>query len=281
MFYLKKLLSALVLPPSGLILLALFGVWLTRKHPRLGRGIAASALLMLFALSLPPVSYVLVQGLESLPPVSVQDLTRAQAIVILAGGNYSAAPEYGGDTVNRWTLERVRYGVYLQKRSGLPILVTGGAPYGGRPGGETMKETIQGDFIGQVKWLETASRDTAENAAYSATLLKADGISRIVLVTHSAHLTRAVELFEHQGLEVFAAPTGYSTHERSWFKWMLPSMASLNQSCEALHEWLGILAQRSVFRLSALFALALPESLKEPRLAARSNSKRNYSAPVL
>ena len=244
MFYVKKLISALVLPPVGPLLLALFGVWLTRRHPRAGRAIAAVALFGLLALSLPPVATALIHRLEDRPPITAQDMTRAQAIVILGGGNYHSAPEYGGDTVSRWTLERVRYGAHLQKRSGLPILVTGGAPFGGRPEGETMKDAVERDFGGKVKWTEVESRDTAENAAYSARLLKADGVSRIALVSQSWHLTRAIELFERQGLQVFPAPTGYTTHSPALFDRLRPSLESFSASAQALHEWLGLLVQR-------------------------------------
>jgi len=244
MFYLKKLLSVLVLPPLGPILLACFGLWLTRRHPRLGRGIAAVALLALAALSLQPVASALMQGLETSPPISAQQLARAQAIVVLGGGTYSAAPEYGDDTVSRMTLERVRYGTYLQKRSGLPILVSGGAPFGGRPEGAAMKEAIERDFHGSVQWVEGASRDTAENAAYSATILKKAGVERIALVSHGWHLPRAVKLYQRQGLEVMAAPTAFSTPGPSLFARALPSAAWLSESSTALHEWLGILADR-------------------------------------
>jgi uncharacterized SAM-binding protein YcdF (DUF218 family) len=244
MFFVKKVLSALVLPPVGPILLALFGVWLARSHPRLGRGIAAFALLGLAALSLPPVADALVRSLETQPVVSPQALARAQVIVILGGGTYWSAPEYGGDTVGAATLERVRYGVHLQRRSGLPILVSGGAPYGGRTEAEMMKEAVERDFRGHADWVESASRDTAENAAYSASLLKAAGISRIALVSHAWHLPRALDDFRRQGLEVVAAPTAFTTHSPSPFARALPSAAALATSSDALHEWLGILVQR-------------------------------------
>lgn len=243
MFYLKKLLTTLVLPPIGPILVALFGLWLARRHPRLGRGVALAALLGLLILASPPVANALIRSIETRPPIAAPDLARAQAIVILGGGAY-AAPEYGTDTVTRWSLERVRYGVYLQKRSGLPILVTGGAPYGGRPEGEAMKEVIERDFGGTVHWTENASRDTAENAAYSAPVLKAAGITRIALVSHASHLPRAVELFAWQGLEVYPAPTGFSTPSPSWVAQLLPSGGALEISNTALHEWLGIFVQR-------------------------------------
>lgn len=247
MFLAKKLISALVLPPTGLLLLALFGLGLARRHPRTGRGIAAFAVLALLALSMPPVADALMRSLEDHPPISAADLGRVQAIVVLGGGNYPAAPEYGGDTVSSWTLERVRYGVHLQRRSGLPLLVTGGAPFGGRPEGETMKEAAERDFGAKVKWVEAGSADTAENALYSARMLKADNVRRIALVSQAWHLPRAVALFEAQGIEAVAAPTGFSTRSPSGFKQALPSINALAASTTALHEWLG----RFVARLAA------------------------------
>ncbi|MBI4986650.1 MAG: YdcF family protein [Rhodocyclales bacterium] len=246
MFYLKKLLSALVLPPFGLLLWAWFGLWLARRHPRSGHALVACALLILTALSLPPVATALMRSLEQSPPIPERSLARAQAIVILGGGNYVGAPEYGGDTVSHASLERVRYGADLQRRSGLPILVTGGTPYGGRPEGETMKEVIEREFKGSVRWAETASRDTAENAAFSAPLLKADGITRIALVSHGWHLPRATELFEREGMEVLAAPTGFTTTTHALFARALPSAGALEKSSQALREWLGIFVQRMI-----------------------------------
>lgn len=244
MFFLKKLLSALVLPPAGPLLLALYGLWLARRHPRLGRGVALIAILGLLALSLPPVANALMRGIEQHRPIETADLARAQVIVILGGGIYESAPEYGGDTVSSATLDRVRYGAYLQRKSGLPILATSGAPYGGRPEAETMKEVVEREFGGKVRWTESASRDTAENAAFTARMLKAEGISRIALVSHAWHLRRGVELFERQGLEVHAAPTAFSTRSYSLFAFMLPSAGALQSSSYALHEWMGILVQR-------------------------------------
>lgn len=251
MFFLKKLLSALALPPFSLIVLALLGLWLSRRHARAGRGVAAIALLALMALSLPPVSHALIRSLETRPPISAQKLARAQAIVILGGGIYPDAPEYGGDTISGASLDRVRYGSYLQKRSKLPILVSGGAPFGGRPEGELMKETIEREFHGQVKWVEAASRDTAENAIFSAAMLKAADISRIALVSDAWHLPRAIELFQRQGFEVLAAPTVFTMDSPFLLAQALPSADSLRDSNIALHEWLGIFVQHLMHALAS------------------------------
>ncbi|MDE1942695.1 MAG: YdcF family protein [Betaproteobacteria bacterium] len=244
MFLLKKILSSLVLPPFGLALLGLVGLWLSRRHRRPGLALTALALATLGVLSLPLVADGLMHSLERFAPLSADGLAQAQAIVILGGGQYPAAPEYGGrDTVNRWTLERLRYGARLQHQGGLPILVTGGAPYGGRPEAEAMKEALEEDFHGQVRWVEARSRDTAENAAFSAPLLKQAGVTRIVLVSQGWHLARAVALFRKAGLTVLPAPIGYATEDLLWPSRVLPRIGAFDRSCMALHEWLGIALQ--------------------------------------
>ena len=243
-FLLKKFLAAIILPPFSLILLAIAGLWIARRHPKTGRSISLAALVLMLVLSLPVVGGALVRGLEWYSPISPEALSRAQAIVILSGGNNHDAPEYGGDTVNQPTLERIRYGVHLQRESGLPILVSGGAPSGGKPEAEAMQASIERDFNGQVTWVENTSRDTAENATRSAALLRQAGITRIALISQAWHLPRAVELFERQGLEVLPAPTGFSSSPPSLMMQLRPQADALAGSTQALHEWLGILVQR-------------------------------------
>ena len=105
-----------------------------------------------------------------------------------------------------------------------------------------MHEAMREDFGVTPRWLEVRARNTEQNAAFSALMLKADGISRIVLVSHATHLARAVPLFEAQGLTVFPAPTQFISSPRSWLEALLPD--SLYRSREALHEYLGMLYYR-------------------------------------
>lgn len=247
MFLLKKLLTAVLLPPTGPVLLALFGLWLARaagnqRRRNGGLRLAILSLFGLLALSLPVVGNALLASLESHPPITLAQLRRVQAIVILGGGSYFGAPEYRGDTVSAATLERVRYGARLARESHLPLLVTGGAPFGGRPEGESMKAVLEDEFDVQVRWVETASRDTEESASLSAQLLKARGVTRIALLSHGWHLPRAIPLFEKQGLEVTPAPMGFSTLPPSAVASFLPG--GLGNSSKALHEYLGRLYNR-------------------------------------
>lgn len=242
MFLAKKILAALILPPTGPLLLALFGLWLagtkSRRWQNGGRLLAALSLIALLLFSLPIVGKALMTPLETYPALAPADIRNVQAIVVLAGGNYHAAPEYGGDTVGRATLERIRYGARLQRETGLPLLVTGGAPLGGRPEAEAMKESLVREFGVPVRWVEAASRDTAENASLSSPLLRAAGVRRIALVSHAWHLPRAVPLFEAQGFDVVPAPTAFTTGSPSLIADLLPG-GGLGRSREALHEYLG------------------------------------------
>ena len=246
MFLLKKILVALILPPTGPVLLALFGLWLSRARSRRwqygGILLATLSLLSMLALSTPIVGHALMAPLQPHPALAPGQLSGVQAIVILGGGSYYGAPEYGGDTVGGPTLERIRYGAWLSRKSRLPLLVTGGAPYGGRAEADSMREALEQEFGVAVRWVESASRDTAESARLSAPLLAAAGVTRIALVSHGWHLPRAIPLFEQHGLQVLAAPTAFSMASPSLIEHFLPS--GLTQSRSALNEYLGQLFYR-------------------------------------
>jgi uncharacterized SAM-binding protein YcdF (DUF218 family) len=252
MFLLKKILTALVLPPFGLVLLCALGLWISRHRPKLGHSISLFALLLLTVLSLPYVSGSMLRTLEQHGPITTNSLSRAKAIVILAGGNYANAPEYGGDTVNTATLERIRYGIHLQKKTQLPILVTGGAPFGGNPEAEIMAVSIREDFGASVRWIESKSRDTSENAEFSAAILKQFGITHIALVSQAWHLPRAITHFENAGLKVLPAPTGFNAEPEISLEQFLPQASALSASSRAIQEWLGVFIQFSVSGLRHL-----------------------------
>lgn len=244
-FLLKKIVSALILPPASLILLALAGLWLSKQHPKAGRALSTLSLVALLILSLPITGNALLQSLETTPPISDAQLKDIQAIVILGGGKNNEAPEFDNeDTVNRWTLQRLRYGAYLQEQTGKPILVTGGGLFGERPEADAMAETLQRDFHSKDIWIEDQSKDTAENAAYSAAVLKQHDVQRIAIISQAWHLPRAIKLFEQQDFTVYPAPTGY-THEddEPIIRW-LPKASALDKSSIALKEYLGRLGTR-------------------------------------
>jgi uncharacterized SAM-binding protein YcdF (DUF218 family) len=241
----RKALAALVLPPTGPLLLALLGLALLGRRPRLGRALAWLGLVGLLVLSLPVVSHSLLRPLEPLA-LDLQRAGDAQAIVILGGGVRRNAPEYGGDTLARLTLERVRYGALVARTTRLPVLVSGGSVYGGTAEATLMKRALEQEFNVQVRWSEDHSRDTRANAAESASILLPAGIKRVILVAHGFDMQRASAEFASAGLQVTPAPTGIAG-ERSTFEHaaeLLPSMSALQGSYYALYELLAEAVRR-------------------------------------
>lgn len=246
MFVLKKLLGLLIVPPLAPLLLIAIGLLLVRRRPRLGNTLAWLGVGMGLVVVTPQFADALLDGLESAPPIQAEQLRQVQAIVILAGGARTNAPEYGGQTVNRTTLERARYGARLARQSGLPVLLSGGAPSGSQPEAELMKTVLEEDFQVPVKWVEKRSLDTRDNARLSAEILLPQGIRRVALVTHAAHMPRSMEAFQLAGLEPVAAPTAHLQRAPVPDEAIpqLPNMNSIYASTYALHEWLGLWAYR-------------------------------------
>jgi uncharacterized SAM-binding protein YcdF (DUF218 family) len=236
LWLLRKILAAIVLPPTGPLLLVIAGLILLRRRPRLGRALAWTGTLTLIALSTGAVAHGLAQLLNDFPPLRLEDGRTAQAIVVLGGGVRPDALEYGGDTLGRLTLERVRYGAWVAKRVGLPVLVTGGAPFGGAAEGVVMKQALEGEYGIPVRWVEAEARNTRENARNAAALLQRDGVRRVVLVAHGFDMRRARAEFVATGLEVVPAPTFVPAPGPLEPADFLPSVPALQLSYYALYE---------------------------------------------
>jgi uncharacterized SAM-binding protein YcdF (DUF218 family) len=238
---LKLAVTSFVLPPGGPIVLVVLGVLLLRRRPRVGRSLALAGAVALWLASLPIVSGALVTLLGGARPLDLARARSADAIVILGGGVRSEALEYGGDTLGRLTLERVRYGAFLARQTGLPILVTGGAPEPGvRSEADLMREALEREYGLPVRWADDRARNTRENAANVAGLLAADGKRRVVLVMHGFDVRRAKRQFEDTGIEVVAAPTQVPRWDDLQLSDFLPAVAALQASHFALYEILAL-----------------------------------------
>ena len=234
---LKMFLHMLLPPPASPLLLAVAGsllIWLNRK--RLGAALLAIGLASLWLCSVPVVSNALWRLAERYPALDLNQPTCAQAIVILGGGGYRyAAPEYGGPAPELVLLERLTYGAFVARRTSLPVLVSGNGNEAA-----TMRASLTRDFGISTRWFEDRSRDTFENAHFSARLLRADGVRCVILVTTSTHLWRASQEFRNAGLEVVPAPVGvWAVRGEGGFMNFMPSAAALLRTNEAVYELIG------------------------------------------
>jgi hypothetical protein len=221
-------------------LVLVFALLLSVLWPRLkrvGRCLAIIALIAVTCQGLlffPFVSKLLSALIEIDQPISAAQLEQTQVIVIIGGGV-------------EWV--RARYGAALQSSSGLPILVSGGNPTGPGSEAENMKKVIQQQYNGHVRWIESASTNTAENAQFSAKLLHRFNITRIALVTDPWHMSRAALMFREQGLEVYPAPVILPDERRESYNSLLPNLSSLRANMRLVRELLGRLDLFKVYGL--------------------------------
>lgn len=242
----KPILTALAMPPAGLLLVIALGLALAvGKRWRLGVGVAAAGAAGLWILSCHGFAMLLAGSLlPSVRPATPERLRDVQAIVVLGGGVVHDAPEYGLPQPNGYLLARLRYGARLARGTGKPLAFSGGVGWAAvdgdlAPEGDVARRVLSEDFGIEPRWVDASSRDTHENALRTHDLLAPRGIRRIALVTHAWHMPRAIREFERAGFTVVPAPTGFAAREsRPLLEW-LPSADGLSLSRLVLREAAG------------------------------------------
>lgn len=233
-------LTTLLLPPILLVLACLLGGAMR------WRLLTVVAALLLLALATPLVSGWLLVSLESMvprgPPLAADATPGCDgpgAIVVLSA---EAVRGQDGFDIGPLTLERVRAGAALHRRTGLPLLVSGGPMEpGGTPLAEMMRRSLAQEFGVPTRWIEARAADTAQNAAFSVAMLRDAGVCAAYAVTHAWHLPRTLEAFaRHPGVRALPAPVRFRRPpEAGRLSEYLPRADRWTESWLALREWAG------------------------------------------
>ena len=255
---LKPVLTALLLPPvvwMWPLLLGAVGLWRRRGWGWLVTLLAMAGLwLSCTAWAGSWLTQVLTQAPPPLTEARIAALARqpGTAIVVLGAGRHARSTDYGVAAPKPLSLERLRYGIWLSRRTGLPVAYTGGIGHGADPGAteaEVADAVARSDFNRPLRWLEDRSRDTRENARLTMQLLSRDKVQRMVLVTHRAHMRRSLRAFQEaaraQGttIELVAAPVGSAVQGNPFtLDQLFPTGEGLMEARYAVREWLGWLA---------------------------------------
>jgi len=236
----KQLLKNLALPPTGPLLLMLAGFILSLgRRPRpYGYALSIAGAVLLWLLATPVVADALVRAVERYPALDLHQPVDAQAVVILAGGVRRNAPEYGTPAPGATTLERLVYGARVARTLGLPVLVSGS-----KLEAASMKDFLHTDLGVTARWVENRSRDTHENAQFSAVILARAGVHKVILVTSSAHMARSVVEFNMAGIETVPAPAAMWTRRDDGILDLIPNADALLRSQRACYEAGGRLVQ--------------------------------------
>ena len=236
---LSSLPSLFLLPPLNCLAAACAGVALGKR--RFGRPLRIYGVAGLALFSLPIVSGSLIgflqAGLNPPPP----PVSPPQAIVILSGDQSEI--RVGGALAYRpgpLSLEREQAGAALARSTHLPVLISGGKMHPWTPPiADTMAASMAADFGVPVKWREEHSIDTWENARDSATMLRADGITSVYLVTHAWHMPRSLLAFRRAGLLAAAAPVDIENKPNLEARSFVPAVHAWQESYWGMHELIG------------------------------------------
>ena len=251
----KPFVAAMLLPPVPLLVLVLVGARLMFRRRLLAWLIVLLAVSGLWLSCTTALSMALQTWLLKPPPAlteaQINELKKAPrtAIVVLGGGRKLRAPEYALSTLNERGMERLRFGIWLSRETGLPVAFSGGVGHGADGGtseAEIAARIADREFGRPLKWTETESRDTRENAMKTVPLLQAQGIEQVVLVTHGYHMTRSLQNFERadvsRKMRLVPAPVGLPPGGRMRVGDWLPSAKGFDETRLVLHEWFGRLA---------------------------------------
>lgn len=251
MFF-SKLVTVMISPlGSALIAWALTIVLIVLGRRSMSLVCALAGLLWLLLWSLPVVTGVLVQVVER--PYSAQalaDIPAAPAMVVLGGGiNASGHDDETGQAIElNEASERVWFASRLFHAGKAPLMVMTGS---GVTGTEALSEAEAMGMLARdlrvpemALVMETSSRNTRENALFTASLLARRQITTVVLVTSASHMARAVHHFEAEGLTVYPAPTDFRVAQMARKPCCLPDGEALAVSGHVFKELLGQLVWR-------------------------------------
>jgi uncharacterized SAM-binding protein YcdF (DUF218 family) len=255
----KPVLVALALPPVPWLILVLVGARLIPWRRFIGWLAILVAVAGLWLSACAGIGEWMMRSLMSPPPPlnaeRIAALKKGAAtgkpgvvVLMLGGGREARAPEYGVASLSPFSLERLRYGVWLSRETGAPMMFSGGLGHAAEPGtpeADVAAEIAQREFLRPLRWAESKSRDTRENARYSIDALREQEVTQLVLVTHGWHMQRALRAFKEEAAraqlkwEIVPAPMGLApVVERPVLRWV-PSSEGAQLVRAVMREKIG------------------------------------------
>ncbi len=263
-FALSKIAGAFVFPlPACLLLLLFFGL----KAPKFRQKLSILLpTIFLWVASTDTFSQWLIHGLEEkYPPVRLENLGKADAILVL-GGAVDNLALHEGRTQLTSAAERMTDSVFLyQKKKAARIVFTGGS---GNLFFQTRKESDSAlafftslGVPASAIVLESESRNTKENAEKTAELFRKKGWKTAILVTSAFHMERSILVFEKTGLVLTPWPTDYRSRVKILtIDDFVPSSQSLENTSIAWKERIGLI----IYKLRESISTFLPLRIRYP-----------------
>jgi uncharacterized SAM-binding protein YcdF (DUF218 family) len=251
LFYaLSKVLDLLVAPLTWAVVLILLALLWMKPRPARARWALVFATLVLLAFSIEPVSRRLWASLERAAQDTFHPDPPYDVVVVLGGMVDPAAMRRTGQLELNDSVDRiVRAAQLLRAGQAKNVLITGGITFDGkaeRSEADWLAEWLRGEGIAADRIaLEGESRNTRENALFSAKILEQRGWKRVLLVTSAWHAPRALGCFRAAGVPADLLTVDHRGGDAATVTW-LPRAKAFSDSTDALRELLGGLVYRIV-----------------------------------
>lgn len=159
------------------------------------------------------VLFLLITAVEVVHTASLQEIHRADAIVVFGAAEYSGRPS----PVLR---ARLDHALDVFHRGVAPVVIT--------TGGAAADPTFSEGGVGRDYLMrhgvpersliaETHGRDTAESAVRVGVIMRANGLHSCIAVSDAYHVFRIRKLLEHEGIApVYVAPRPDSRPRTTW-----------------------------------------------------------------
>ena len=234
--------------PIGLVielsLIALFFLW--KGWRKTSTTFLLSAMLVLWAASMPFLAHTLLGKLEQdYPAVMMTEVPVRHCIVLLGGAVEPVLPPRIDIDMHE-AVDRVRKAAQLFRAGrGRLIIVTGGnqpwSPFI-EPEADAMRTLLlEWGVPPEAIVLEGESRNTRENAVYTIELMENLDCGEPLLVTSAAHMKRSVLVFDKLDVSVFpvSADVRVIKNPNLTLLDFLPDADALNMTTNAMREWIG------------------------------------------
>lgn len=244
-FILSKILYFLVMPLT-IVLICFIAAWVL-KHPKHKKRLLISGLILLLIFTNDFIINEMML-LWEIPPTPISEVSSNYDVaIILTGVTTTEKPPHDRTYFNKGA-DRVMHTVQLYKqKKAKKIMVTGGS---GSLLGNEIKEA---DEIKRILLLceipeediliENQSRNTRENAAFTAVVLKnkfPEG--KFLLITSAFHLRRAHASFKKAGINADSFSTDFYTYPRRFTpdSLFIPTESALSKWTILFKEMLGM-----------------------------------------
>lgn len=240
MFFLKKFISAFLMPlPIFLFVFALGVYFLYKNSYNKAKIVLFFALSWISLLSFQPISNALLEPLESSHKPLLHTPKNIKYVLVLGAGHSSNEYLPLTSQIGMTAQNRLNEGIrHYRNLKNAKLIVSGGKIYD--KNSHAFMQTLMAKSLGvnekNILRLEKP-RDTHEEALAMKKLV---GNEKFILVTSASHMKRSSKLFKKQGLNFIEAPTNHLARESKSFSSFF-SAFNLYKTKIAFHEYLGLI----------------------------------------